>query len=143
MSEFKKIILEMAITMLSEEQDAYKKAWEKHRGEMNHLKDHKFESHWSGGNDSSTGDARKGVQRIYIGPTRSSSGLRDEHAQSIFWHHNNYTRKNHKVITHEQVLKDSGTPYSRESEPVKVEHKNLKAAVTYLNKKKKEIFNTK
>ena len=123
---------------VTEESSAYEKAWDKHRGEMDHLKAHKFESHWSGGNDPKTGDARKGVQRRLAGK-RSSSGFRDEHVQSVYWNHNNNTRKNHKVVTHEHVVKDGGTPYSRQSEPVKVEHKTLKAAVTYLNKKKKEL----
>ena len=123
----------------AEEQSAYEKACNKHRGEMDHLTKNSFEQHWSGGNDPKTGDSRKGVQRGFRGEKSSRAGIDTTHRQSVYWHHNNTNRKNHKVVTHEVTVDDEGTPYSRQSEPHKVEHKTLKAAVTYLNKRKKEL----
>lgn len=119
-----------------EEQSDYEKAWEKHRAEMDHLKAHKFEQHWDGGRDKDTGASRKGVQR-YVKDKDRSRGV--EHQQQIYWHHDNMTRKNSKVKTHEVKTEYAGTPHSRVLSRIEKEHKSLAHAVKYLNAKHKEV----
>lgn len=122
-------------TFVAEASD-YDKAWDKHVAEKDHLKKHKFEVHSSGSKDKTTGDSITGVQR-YVYDKDRSRGV--EHQHQIYWHHNNMTRKNHKVTTHEVKTEYAGTPHSRVVSTVKTEHKSLAHAVKHLNAKHKEV----
>jgi hypothetical protein len=127
---------------ISEESSEYEKAWDKHVDEMKHLKSNDFEPHFSNGTDSKN-DSHKGMQRGFRGEKNRRASIDTTHRQSIYWKHNNNTRKNHSVVTSEVVVDDEGTPNSMQSAPHRVEHENLKAAVSYLNDREKQLAKKK
>jgi hypothetical protein len=120
----------------AKEKTPYEKAWEKHSEEIDHLKANKFEAFSQGNKDKTTGDSITGVER-HVYDKDKSRGV--EHQHQITWHHNNMTRKNHKVKTYEIKTEYAGTPRSRIVNTVQKDHDSLHAAVKYLNAKHKEV----
>lgn len=111
---------------MSEESKAYEAAWDKHRSEIDALHKSGHEK-VSSDHNKTTGISKFGFES---GPKEDGDKT---HRGRIYFHHNNYTRKNENVRSSFGYVKHEATPHSTSRiETHTAEHKSVHAAIKHL-----------